>query len=165
MSALLERITVLVERQGCLGCGHTAFMLEVLEKKKLLFIDYRPQRVVGIAMDRIITRCLGYLASGPNLHAKCSARNSPSLKTVQVSGALRLKTRHEQGELASIEAVRSKQIEQLSKVAQMLELDVNDLLAQFFQHLPTSQFACCRDGCESRVAWREAVDAADRRQY
>ena len=27
----LERVTVLFERQGCLGCGHTAFMLRVLE--------------------------------------------------------------------------------------------------------------------------------------
>ena len=28
----LERITVLFERQGCLGCGHTAFMLSALAK-------------------------------------------------------------------------------------------------------------------------------------
>ena len=76
-----------------------------------------------------------------------------------------MKTRHEERELASFEGESNKQIEQLSKVAQMLELDVNDLLAQFFQHLPTAQFACCREGCDSLVAWRSAVDAADRRQY
>ena len=52
----LERVTVLFERQGCLGCGHTAFTLRVLEKEKLLFIDHRPKRVGGIAMDRIIAR-------------------------------------------------------------------------------------------------------------
>ncbi len=37
----LERITVLLERQGCLECGHTAFMLRVLEKERLLFIGRR----------------------------------------------------------------------------------------------------------------------------
>ena len=85
----------------------------------------------------------------------------PQFELVQAFGALRLGTRHEQRELAIFEAERNKQIEQLSKIAQILELDVNDLLAQFFQHLPTAQFVCCRDGCDSIVAWRDAVDAAD----
>ena len=42
---VLELITVRVERQGCLGCGHTAFMLRVMEKERLLFSDRRPKRV------------------------------------------------------------------------------------------------------------------------
>ena len=37
----LERITLPFERHGCLGCGHTAFMLRVLEKERLLSIGRR----------------------------------------------------------------------------------------------------------------------------
>jgi hypothetical protein len=161
----LERSTVLFERQGCLGCGLIAFMLRALEKKKLVFIDHRPKRVGGIAMDRIITRCFGRISKWVQLAREVLRAEFSQFETAQAVVALRLKMRHEQQELASIEAERSKQIEQLSKVAQMLELDVHDLLGQFFQHLPTAQFVCCRDGCASLVAWREAVDAADRRQY
>ena len=72
---------------------------------------------------------------------------------------------HAERELASCEAERNKQIEQLSKIAQMPKLDENDLLAEYDHHLPTTQFACCREGCDDLVAWRSAVDAADRRQY
>ena len=161
----LERITVLFERQGCLGCGHTAFMLRVLEKEKLLFIDHRPKRVGGIAMDRILIRCLRRLGKLVQLAREVLRAEFPQFETVQAFGVLRLKTRHEEPELASFEAERNKQIEQLSKIAQMLELDVNDLLAQYYQHLPTAQFACCREGCDSLVVWRNAVDVVDRRQY
>jgi len=73
-------------------------------------------------------------------------------EVAQAFGALRLRTRHEQRELAILEVERDKQIEQLSNIAQILELDVNDLLAQLFQHLPTAQYVCCRDGCDSLVA-------------
>ena len=48
----LERITVLFERQGCLGCGRTAFMLRVLEQERLLWIDRRPKRVGGLCSSQ-----------------------------------------------------------------------------------------------------------------
>ena len=161
----LERVTVLFERQGCLGCGHTAFMLRVLEKEMLLFIDHRPKRVGGIAMERIIARCLGRLGKWVQLAREVLRAEFPQFETVQAFGVLRLNTRHEERELASLEAARNKRIEQLSKIAPMLELDVNDLLAQYYRHLPTAQFACCREGCDSPVAWRSVVDAADCREY
>ena len=65
------------------------------------------------------------------------------------------------GNFALFEAGTNKHIEQLFNIAHILELDVNDLLAQFFQHRPTAQFVRCRDGCDSIVAWRDAVDAVD----
>jgi hypothetical protein len=51
----------------------------------------------------------------------------PQFEVVQAFGALRLRTRHEQRELAILEAERNKHIEQLFKVAQMLELDATAL--------------------------------------
>ena len=80
-------------------------------------------------------------------------------EVVKAFGDLRLRTLHEQRELAIFEAERHKHIEQLSKIAQTLELDVHELIAQFFLHLPATQLVCCRDGCDSLVAWRDAVDS------
>ena len=68
------------------------------------------------------------------------------------------------GNLRFFELERNTHIEQLSNIAQILELDVNDLLAQFFQRLPTIHLVCCRDGCDSLVVGRGAVYAADRCQ-
>ena len=119
----------------------------------------------GIAKDRIITRCLGRLSKWAQLAREVLRAEFPPFENAQAFGALRLQKRHEQRELASLEAERSKHIEQLSKVSHMLELNVNDLLAQFFQHLPAAQCVHCRDGCDSRVPWRDAVDAADHREY
>ena len=98
-------------------------------------------------MDRIITRCLGRLCKWVQLAREVLRAEFPQFETAQAFGVLRLKTRHEERELASLEAERNKQIEQLPKIAQMLYLDVNDLLAQYYRHLPTAQFACCREGC------------------
>ena len=112
-------------------------------------------------MDRIITRCLGRLSKWVQLAREVLRAEFPDFEVAQAFGALRLRTRHEQRELTILEADRNKHIEQLSNIAHILELDVNDLPAQFFQHLPTTQFLCCRDGCDSLVAWRDAVDAAD----
>ena len=39
-------------------CGHTNFMLTLLQKERLLFIDRIPKRVGGVAMAAIVTRCL-----------------------------------------------------------------------------------------------------------
>ena len=130
-----------------------------------MFIDHRPKRVGDIAMNRIITGCLGRLGKWVQLAREVLRAEFPQFETGQAFGVLHLQTRHEERELASLEADRNKQIEQLSKIAQMLELDVNDLIAQYYQHLPTAQFACCREGCDSLVAWRNAVDAADRPHY
>ena len=91
---------MLFERQGCLGCGHTAFMLRVLEKERLLFIGRRPKRVGGIVMDRIITRCLGRLSKWVQLAREVLRVEFPQFERVQAFGALRLRTRHEQRELA-----------------------------------------------------------------
>ena len=115
-------------------------------------------------MDRIIARCLGRLSEWVQLAREVIRAEFPQFEMVEAFGALRLRKRHEQRELAIFEAERNKQIEQLSKISQILELNVNDLLAQFFQHLPTAQCACCRDGCDSIVAWRDAVYDADRCQ-
>ena len=84
---------MLFERQGCLGCGHTAFMLHVLEKEKLMFIDHRPKRVGGIAMDRIITRCLGRLSKWVQLARKVlraefpQFRNGPGVRGAALASA------------------------------------------------------------------------------
>jgi hypothetical protein len=136
-------------------------MLRVLEKERMLFIDGRPRRVPWAAS---LLDAWDPLSKWVQLAREVLCADFPQFEVVQAFGALRLRTRHEQRELASIVVARRKQIEHLPKVANMLELDVNYLLAQFFQHLPIAQFVCCRDGCESLVAWRDAVYAADRRQ-
>ena len=115
-------------------------------------------------MGRITIQSMGRLSKWVQLAREVLRADFAQSEMVQAFGALRLRTRHEQRELAIVEAARNKLIEQVPNIAQFLELDVNDLLAQFFQRLPTAQFVCCRDGCHSLVAWRDAVDAAGRCQ-
>ena len=105
---------------------------------------------------------LGRLSKRVQLAREVLRAEFPKFEVAKAFGALRLRTRYEQRKLVISMAERNKQIEQLSNVSQILELDVNDLLAQFCQHLPPTQFACCRDGCGSLVARRAAVDATDR---
>ena len=81
------------------------------------------------------------MARGCNFADEILRAEFPQFETAQSFGVLRLKTRHEERELASMEAERNKHIEQLSKIAQMLELDVHDVPAQYYQHLPTAQRA------------------------
>ena len=106
---------------------------------------------------------LGDLGSGSSLHAKYSARNSSSFTMSRRLGLCACEHGMRSGSLR-FSKLEHTQIEQLPNLAHILELDVNDLLAQLVQHLPTAQFVCCRDGCDSIVAWRDAVDAAGRCQ-
>ena len=78
-------------------------------------------------MDRIIIRCLGRLSKWVQLAREVLRTEFPKIEVVQAFGALRLRTRHEQQELAIFEAERNNRIEQLTKIAQILELDVNEL--------------------------------------
>ena len=88
-------------------------------------------------MDRTIARCLGRFSKWVQLAREVLRAEFAQFETAQAFGALRLKTRHEQRELASIEAERSNHIEQVSKVAEMLELGVNDLWKWQIYFAPT----------------------------
>ena len=156
----LERITVLFENGRCLQCGHTAFMLTLLQKERLLFIDRTPKRVGGVAMAPIVTRCLKRLEKWVRLAREVLRAEFPQFETVQAFSALRLRSLAAEPQAAGLEAERLMQTEKLAKIAQMLSLDANLLTAQFFDNLPTARFAFGRNGNgDSLAAWREAVDA------
>ena len=162
----LERVTVLFEIGDCVKCGHTSFMLAVLEKQRLLFIDRKAKRIGGIRMLPIVTRCLGRLSKWVQLAREVLRAEFPQFEIVQAFGALRLQSRSERRrDLAAqphTESERLKQVDQLTKIAQLLGLDANMLAAQFFDNLPTAQFVFDDKGCESVTAWCEAVNATDR---
>ncbi len=158
----LERVTVLFEKGRCLQCGHTAFMLTLLQKERLLFIDRIPKRVGGVAMAPIVTRCLKRLEKWVRLAREVLRAEFPQFETVQAFSALRLRSLAAEPQAAGLEAERLMQTEKLAKIAQMLSLDANLLTAQFFDNLPTALFAFGRNGNgDSLAAWREAVDATD----
>ena len=89
----LERVTVLFEKGRCLQCGHTAFMLTLLQKERLLFIDRKPKRVGGVAMAPIVTRrCLKRLEKWVRLAREVLRAEFPQFETVQAFSALCLRS-------------------------------------------------------------------------
>ena len=130
----LERATVLFEIGDCVKCGHTSSMLAALEKQRLLFIDRKAKRIGGIRMLPIVTRCLGRLSKWVQLAREVLRAEFPQFEIVQAFGALRLQSRSERRrDLAAqphTESERLKQVDQLTKIAQLLGLDANMLAAQ-----------------------------------
>ena len=157
---LLERVTVLFEKGRCVQCGHTAYMLTVLQKERLLFIDRKPKRVGGVAVAPIVTRCLKRFETWVRLAREVLRAEFPQFETVQAFSALRLSLAAQP--LAALEAERLTQTAKLAKIAQMLNLDADELTIQFFDNLPSALWAFERGGVgDSLAAWREAVDARD----
>ena len=118
----LERVTVLFEKGRCLLCGHTAFMLMLLQKERLLFIDRKPKRVGGVAMAPIVTRCLRRLEKWVQLAREVLRAEFPQFETVQAFSALRLRSLAAEPQAAGLEAEHLMQTEKLAKIAQMLSL-------------------------------------------
>ena len=135
-------------------------MLTVLQKERLLFIDRKPKRVGGVAVAPIVTRCLKRFETWVRLAREVLRAEFPQFETVQAFSALRLSLAAEP--LAALEAERLTQTAKLAKIAQMLNLDADELTIQFFDNLPSALWAFERGGVgDSLAAWREAVGARD----
>ena len=157
----LERVTVLFEKGRCVQCGHTAYMRTALQKERLLFIDRKPKRVGGVAVAPIVTRCLKRFQTWVRLAREVLRAEFPQFETVQAFSALRLRSLAAEP-LAALEAERLTQTAKLAKIAQMLNLDADELTIQLFDNLPSALWAFERGGVgDSLAAWREAVGARD----
>ena len=157
----LERVTVLFEKGRCVQCGHTEYMLTLLTKERLLFIDRKPKRVGGVAVAPIVTRCLKRFETWVRLAREVLRAEFPQFETVQALSALRLRSLAAEP-LAALEAERLTQTAKLAKIAQMLNLGADELTIQLFDNLPSALWAFERGGVgDSLAAWREAVGARD----
>ncbi len=162
----LQRITVLFEGRGCLRSGHTAFMLSLLQKERLLFIDHKAKRVGGHNLQRATDRCLERLVKWVRLAREVVRAEFPQFESVQAFAALRLLGPDDRPTSYNVESERNALAAQLTKLAALLRLDVNVLSEQFFAHLPSAQFAFDSQNCTSFAAWRQVVRATldDRRR-
>ena len=135
-------------------------MLTVLQKERLLFIDRKPKRVGGVAVAPIVTRCLKRFETWVRLAREVLRAEFPQFETVQAFSALRLSLAAQP--LAALEAELLTQTAKLAKIAQMLNLDADELTIKVFDNLPAALRAFDRDGVgDSSAAWREAVGARD----
>ena len=123
---------------GEFTCGHAAFMLTLLQKERLLFIDRKPKREGGVAMTPIVTVCLKRFEKWVRLAREVLRDDFPQFETVQAFLALRLRPLAAEPQAASLEAERRMRTETLAKIAQMLRLDESVLTNQLFDHIPTA---------------------------
>ena len=119
--------------------GHTTYVLTILQKERLLFIDRKPKRVGGVVMAPIIARCLKRLEKWVRLAREVLRAEFPHFETVQAFSALRLQSLA--AEPLCLEAARLMHTDKLMKIAQLLSIDANKLTTQFFDNLPTAIFA------------------------
>ena len=157
----LERVTVLFEHSGCLQCGHTAFMLTILKKERVLFIDRKPTRIGAKQMAPIITRCLSRLSRWVGLAREVMRAEFPEFESIQAFKVLSLRDKHESTWRVLSERLE-EQMKSLAKLGHMLGLNVSILTEQFFSALPTAQYIFSKKDCEAGAAWREAVNTIDR---
>ena len=157
----LERITVLFDHSGCLLTGYTGFMLELLKKERLLFIDHIPHKVGGKSarmMEDIVQRCLQRLRNWTALAREVLAAEFPRFESIQAFSVLRLVPCNERRARINAEDERAGLTGQLQKLANLLCLDCNALTDQFFDHLPVAQHEFDRLGTSAFAAWREALE-------
>ena len=157
----LKRITTLFDQKGCLLTGFTAYMLELLKKERVLYIDHKPKKVGGKSTDQmapIVQRCLGRLEKWSVLAQEVLHAEFPEFESVNAFSVFRLTSVEERREWADAEMERRTVSTKLLNLTNLLRLDVENLKERFFDHLPVAQHIFDQQGCTSFAAWKEAMD-------
>ncbi len=162
-SRFLDRITVLFDRRGCLVCGYTAFMLQMLQKERVVYIDHHAKSIGGRTQRQLapaIETNLKRLQQWAILARSVLRAEMPEFESVQAFGALRLTTFEERRKkFGDAEEERQELSDKLQKLANLLDLEPNALTEQFFDHLPVAQACFDREGCNTFAAWKKAVES------
>ncbi len=159
----LERITVLFEHRGCLSSGHTQYVISLLKRERVLFIDHVPKRVGGKDVRPVLDRCFRRFNAWLKLAREVLAAEFPQFETLQAFSALRLTSCTDRLR-TSADRERVALTAQLMKLAQFFRLNADTLIHEFFDHLPSAQFNFDHSASsDSLAAWRGVANQTDAR--
>lgn len=152
-----NRIVVLFEQGGCLKTGFTAWMIELLSQERVLYIDHNPKRVGGLPpleMSVVVFRCLQRFRAWCTLAKSVLAAEFPAFEAMQTFSVLSLRSDDHR---CDVDHERLCSSAKLEKLAQLLELNKEDLVSQYFDYLPLAQHHFNQQGVTSLEAWRAAL--------